>query len=59
MKPNRPIVIFSPDPPPDLNRPRLAVQFAAGATVGLLAAALLMPVMLPAQPLCQRIEARR
>lgn len=60
MKHNRPIVLFSYDPPADLTRPRLAVQFAAGFTIGLLAAALLAPVVLPAaQPQCQRIEDRR
>lgn len=59
MKPSRPIVVFAPDPP-DLSRPRLAVQFAAGVTVGLLMAALLAPVVMPAaQPQCQRIEDRR
>lgn len=58
-KPDRPIVVFAPDPP-DLSRLRLAVQFAAGVTIGLLAAALLAPAVLTAaQPQCQCIEARR
>jgi hypothetical protein len=41
---SRPIVIFAPDPPPDLSRARLAMQFAAGFACGAILAMLLMPL---------------
>ena len=54
MKPNRPprpIVVFAPDPP-DLTRPRLLLQFAAGFTLGVVLILLAVPLMPSVLPRC-------